>query len=125
MTTFFPLNYQHPNSERNKQPAETIIVKPEPLQETVNSEMVEYFDKIQWNFLVDEVAESDTTDKEIFFADLKLTTDKSAEDNVREDAELRIKEAVHRHGVWVGSGDLLTMKMFYVAKSLRCVFIDY
>ena len=46
--------------------------------------MVEYFDKMQWNFQVDEVAEAKTTDKVIFLADLKLTTDKEAKDDVRE-----------------------------------------
>ena len=119
MRTFLPLNYEHPNSKKKKAPAETIILKPEALQETVNAEMVEYFEKIQWSFLVDEVAESDTTNKEMFMSDLRLTTDKNTEDEVRAAAESRIKTAVRQHGVWIGSGDLLTMSMFYVAKSLR------
>ena len=119
MRKFLPLNYQHPNSKKKKEPAQTIIMKPEALQETVNNEMVAYFDKIQWSYLVDEVAESESTSKEIFMNDLKLSMDKTTSDEVREAAESRIKTAVHQHGVWIGSGDLLTMKMFYVAKSLR------
>ena len=102
-----------------KKSAETIILKPEALQETKNNEMVEYLDKMQWSFLVDEVAEAATTDKETFMRDLKLSTSKTTTDEEREAAEARIKRDVRRHGVWVGSGDLLTVKMFYVAKSLR------
>ena len=117
-----PLNYNHPNSKKKKEPAYTIIEKPEALQETVNAEFVEYLDKVQWRFLVDEVAEG-VENKEQYMLDLKHAKDHAITDEVREAAVKRIKEEVIRHGVWIGHGDLLTMKMFYVAKSLRYVIM--
>ena len=83
--------------------------------------MVEYLDEIQRHFLDFEVAEG-VQDKEAFVLDLKLARDKLATDEVGEAAEKRIMNEVIKHGVWIGHGDLLTMKMFYVAKSLRFVF---
>ena len=88
------------------------------MQETVNSEMVQYLSDVQMKFLVDEVAEG-AENKKSFMDDLKLALDKDISDELRENAELRIKSEVTRHGSWIGHGDLLTMKMFYVAKSLR------
>ena len=115
---YLPLHYKHKNSSNKKTPADLIIVKPEGLQETVNSEMVEYLDKVQMRFLVNEVAES-LEDKKAFLDDLEVIQDTETSDGVRQAAENRVKEAVLSHGVWIGHGDLLTMKMFYVAKSLR------
>ena len=101
-----------------------MIQKPEALQETVNSEMVEYLDKVQRQFLEVEVAES-AENKEEYLADVKLACNVNATYEIREAAENRIKNEVLKHGVWIGHGDLLTVKMFYVAKSLRLVLIDY
>ena len=115
---FLPLNYTHPNSNKKKEPANILIQKPEGLQETVNAEMVEYLTDVQMKFLVDEVAEGALNKKE-FNDDLKLATNKDTPEELRVDAEDRIKREVIRHGVWIGHGDLLTMSMFYVAKSLR------
>ena len=115
---YLPLNYSHLNSNQNHEPANIMIQKPEGLQETVNAEMVEYLDNVQMKFLVDEVAQG-ASDKEEFLKDLKLVTNKDTPEELREDAEDRIKKEVLRHGVWIGHGDLLTMKMFYVAKCLR------
>ena len=120
MKKYLLLNYKHVNSDKKKEPANTTIQKPEALQETVNAEMVEYLDKVQWRFLVDEVAEG-TENKEEFMLDLKLVKSNSTSDEIREAAEARIMKEVTQHGVWIGHGDLLTMKMFYVAKSLRYV----
>ena len=120
MRKHLPQNYHHPNSQKSKEPAYTIIEKPEPLQETVNKEFVEYLEKAQWKFLIDEVAEG-AQNKDHFMKDLKLITDHEITDEMREAAENRIKGEVKRHGVWIGHGNLLTMKMFYVAKSLRFV----
>ena len=80
--------------------------------------MVEYLDKIQKKFLEVEVAES-VDKKEEYLADVKLAYDLNSPMDIREGAINRIKKEVLRHGVWIGHGDLLTMKMFYVAKSLR------
>ena len=118
MRKYLPLNYQHPNSNKEKNPADIIIQNPEGLQETVNAEMVQYLANVQMKFLVDEVAEG-AQNKDAFLADLKLATDQSTADDTREAAEIRIKNEVVHHGIWIGHGDLLTMKMFYVAKSLR------
>ena len=114
---FLPLVYDHPNSDKTNEPALVFIQKPEALQETVNAEMVEYLVQVQMKFLLDEVAEG-AENKAEFLKDMKLATDEEGGE-VREDAEERIKREVVQHGVWIGHGDLLTMKMFYVAKSLR------
>ena len=102
------------------EPANIVIQKPEPLQETVNSEMVEYLDTVQKRFLETEVSES-VENKEEYLKDLQLAYNVKAEVEIREEAIKRIKEEVLRHGVWIGSRDLLTMSMFYTAKSLRWV----
>ena len=115
---YLPLHYDHPNSRTKKEPANIIIQKPEALQETVNAEMVEYLDKVQKNYLEKEVSES-VENKEEYFKDLKTAYDGNATQVWREAAITRIKKESIRHGVWIGHGDLLTMKMFYVAKSLR------
>ena len=115
---FLPLIYTHPNSHKKKEPSSILIQKPEGLQETVNAEMVQYLSDVQMKFLVEEVAEG-AVNKQGFMDDLNLVTSKDTPDQLREDAEERVKREVIQHGEWVGHGDLLTMKMFYVAKSLR------
>ena len=75
-------------------------------------------DVLQRRFLEIEVAES-VVNKEEYLRDVKLAYNVKASIVVREAAIERIKEEVLRHGVFVGHGDLLTMKMFYTAKSLR------
>ena len=117
---FLPLNYVHPNSGKKEEPANIMIQKPEPLQETVNAEFVEYLDKVQRNYLEKEVAES-VKDKDKYFRDLKTAYDVNENEEVREAAIDRLKVESVRHGVWIGHGDLLTMSMFYVALSLRFV----
>jgi hypothetical protein len=112
-----PLHYKHKNSDLPKQPANIMIMKLEGLQETVNSEMVEYLDILQMKYL-HEVAEG-AENKIEYLEDLKIIKDKDVSVREREEAEERVKKEVLRHGVWIGHGDLLTMKMFYVAKSLR------
>ena len=115
---YLPLHYNHQNSDLDKRPAKIMIMKLEGLQETVNSEMVEYLDSVQKKYLLDEVA-AGALDKKQYLQDIKIIQDKDVSVRSREEAEERVKEEVLRHGVWVGHGDLLTMKMFYVAKSLR------
>ena len=88
----------------------------------MNAEFVEYLDKVQKNYLEKEVSES-VKNKEEYFKDLRLAYDVNAELEIREAAIARLEVEAIRHGVWVGSGDLLTMKMFYVALSLRFVMI--
>ena len=117
LTNFLPLHYKHQNSELPKQPANIMIMKLEGLQETVNSEMVEYLDKIQMEFLL-EVAEG-APNKIEYLEDIKVIQDKDVSSKDREEAEERVKKEVKKHGSWIGHGDLLTVKMFYTAKSLR------
>ena len=112
-----PLHYKHQNSDIPKHPANIMIMKLEGLQETVNAEMVEYLDNIQMEFLL-EVAEG-AHNKHEYLDDITIIQDKDVSVTVREQAEDRVKREVRRHGSWIGHGDLLTMKMFYVAKSLR------
>ena len=113
-----PLHHEHQNSEVPNEPANIMIMKLEGLQETVNSEMVEYLDILQRRFLHEEVA-AGMDDISGYREDLKLIEDKEVSIKEREDAENRVKQEVLRHGSWVGHGDLLTVKMFYTAKSLR------
>ena len=103
-----------------REPANIMIQKPEALQETVNKEMIEYLGKVQKKFLEEEVAEG-VDNKESYLKDLKTASDMDVTDEVRKAAENRIKTEVMKHGVWIGHGDLRTMKMFYTAKSLRLV----
>ena len=120
---YLPLQYAHPNSSKKKEPANIIIGKPEPLQETVNAEFVEYLDKVQRNYLEKQVSES-VENQEEYFRDLKVAYDVDSELEAREPAINRLEKESIRHGVWVGGGDLLTMKMFYVALSLRLVLYN-
>ena len=120
---YLPLQYAHPNSSKKKEPANIIIGKPEPLQETVNAEFVEYLDKVQRNYLEKQVSES-VENQEEYFRDLKVAYDVDSELEAREAAINRLEKESIRHGVWVGGGDLLTMKMFYVALSLRLVLYN-
>ena len=115
---YLPLHYKHQNSDLPKQPANIMVMKLEGLQETINAEMVQYLDILQRRFLYEEVAAS-VKNKAEYIKDLELVEDKVVTAEVREQAEHRVKLEVLRHGVWVGHGDLLTVKMFYTAKSLR------
>ena len=101
-----------------------MIQRPEPLQETVNAEMVMYLDNTQKRFLEIEVAES-VEDRGEYLKDVALAYNVKADAMVREEAIQRIKKEVLRHGVWVGHGDLLTVKMFYTAKSLRYALLSF
>ena len=49
---------------------------------------------------------------------LSLLEDPNVADDVREGAEKRVMEAVIQFGVWIGHGDLLTVKMVQEAKLL-------
>ena len=112
------LHYKHQNSQTPKQPADILVMKLEGLQETVNSEMVAYLDIVQKKFLHEEVA-AGVENKTDYLKDLKMIENKDMSVEMREEAESRVKKEVLRQGVWIGNGDLLTCKMFYVAKSLR------
>ena len=118
MKQYLPLHYKHQNSNLPNQPANILIMKLEGLQETVNSEMVQYLDILQRKFLHEEVA-AGVEDKSEYIKDLKTIEDRDASDTVRKEAEDRVKKEVLRHGSWIGHEDLLTVKMFYIAKSLR------
>ena len=49
---------------------------------------------------------------------LSLLEDPNVADDVREGAGKRVMEAVIKFGVWIGHGDLLTVKMVQEAKLL-------
>ena len=80
--------------------------------------MVQYLDILQRRFLHEEVAAS-VQNRAEYREDLKVIENKEVTAHEREQAEHRVKQEVLRHGAWIGHGDLLTYKMFYVAKSLR------
>ena len=105
---YLPLHYAHPNSSKKKEPANIIIGKPEPLQETVNAEFVEYLDKVQRNYLEKQVSES-VENQEEYFRDLKVAYDVDSELEAREAAINRLEKESIRHGVWVGGGGVSTI----------------
>ena len=78
---------------------------------------VEFFTKLQLDFLENEVAES-VDNRDEYESDLKLIFAEQTSDSVRIEAEIRVHSAVKAHGYWIGTGDLLTMEKFYVAKAL-------
>ena len=91
----------------------------------MNAEFVEYLDKVQRDYLEKEVAES-VKDKNEYLEALKSAYDVNEKTEVREAAIGLLKVESVRHGHWIDGGDLLTMKMFYVALSLRSVLVlDY
>ena len=120
-----PTHYQHITSHLPKAPAITIIKSTAYCQETKNSEWVEWCYGEQWEFLL-SVSEA-VEDKAGFVADIMLekaamesdSLETEEEVEAREAAEARTKQSVKWFGVWIGHGDALTFKMFWMsAKAL-------
>ena len=119
---FMPPFHKHSGNEGNKVPSEVFIPPPDYLNETDNSEFFQFCLKKQAEFL-DAVAES-VEDKDAFLFDLGLVKctkvvetgilESDTEVLAREDAEKRVDKEVERFGRWIGYGDALTFKMFWL-----------
>ena len=108
-------------------PSEVFIPPPDYLNETDNAEFFQFCLKKQGEFL-SAVSES-AVDKDAFLSDLDLVKctkvvetgilETEAEVKAREDAEERVRKQVERFGRWIGYGDALTYKQFWLgAKAL-------
>ena len=124
---FLPAFHKHTGTRKNKVPSEVFIPPPDYLNETDNHEFFQFCMKKQGEFL-DAVSES-VEDKEAFLTDLALvkcsnvieTGTLESEDEVvaREEAEQRVHKQVEKFGRWIGYGDALTYKQFWLgAKAL-------
>ena len=104
-----PAHHTHKNSHLKPTPAITFILKPYPYQETKNPDMIKLLIRIQRQFL-HSVAKALGSEPD-FLEKLRLLEDPDVENDVREQAEESVKKVVLEFGVWIGSGDLLTVKM--------------
>ena len=114
-------------SRANIVPSEVFIPPPDYLNETENAEFFQFCLKKQGEFL-SAVSES-ADDKDAFKSDLELVKctkvvesgilETESEVKAREDAEERVWKQVERFGKWIGYGDALTYKQFWLgAKAL-------
>ena len=109
LASFLPAHHNHSNAHLKPTPAITFILKPYPYQETKNPDMIKLMIRIQRQFLY-AVAKS-MDDEEEFIAKLKVLENPDVEIETREKVEKEVKDEVLRFGVWIGAGDLLTVKM--------------
>ena len=116
LAKFLPAHHHHQNSSKKLVPALSFIVKPYPYQETKNPDTIKLLIRIQRQFLK-SVSKSKGDDPD-FLQLLIILEDTDAPVEKREAAELLVMEAVLIFGVWVGHGDLLTVKMVQEAKML-------
>ena len=112
-----PAHHTHKNSHLKPTPAITFILKPYPYTETKNPDMIKLLVRLQRMFL-HSVAKALGSDPD-FLEKLQLLEDPDVENDLREDAEESVKKVVLKFGVWIGSGDLLTVKMVQEATMLR------
>ena len=116
LSKFLPSHHKHSTSEKNLVPAVSFILKPYALQETKNPDTIKLLIRIQRKFL-ESVARSKNNDPAFMALILKLE-DLTISNEEREAAEATVMEAVLQYGVWIGHGDLLTVKMVMEAKML-------
>ena len=116
LAKYLPNHHKHHNSDKELVPAISFILKPYPYQETKNPDTIKLLLRIQRQFL-QCVAKAKENDSD-FLKLLVLLEDEEASEEVREAAEEEVMEAVLAFGVWVGHGDLLTVKMVQEAKLL-------
>ena len=116
LSKYLPNHHKHQNSDKELVPAISFILKPYPYQETKNPDTIKLLIRIQRQFL-QCVAKARGADPH-FLRLLDILEDEEVSDEVREAAEQEVMEAVLAFGVWVGHGDLLTVKMVQEAKLL-------
>ena len=113
---FLTPHHEHENSSKELTPAVTFIIKPYPYTETKNADTIKMAVRIQRQFLKSVAKFKD--DDPAFHRLLAMLEDPDLSNEEREAAEKRVMEAVEEYGVWIGHGDLLTVKMFLEAKML-------
>ena len=111
-----PAHHNHKKSHLKPTPALTFIVKPYPYQETKNPDVIKLLIRIQRQLIL-SVAKSLGSNPD-FLEKIRLLEDVDAEEAERVAAEKVVMEEVLKFGVWIGSGDLLTVKMIQEAKML-------
>ena len=113
---YIPAHHKHSNSDKKLTPALTFIMKPYAYQETKNPDTIKLLVKLQRQYL-SAVAKSRKDDPS-FLKQLNLLKDLDASEDEREAAEEVVKQACLEFGEWLGSGDLLTVKMVLEAMML-------
>ena len=113
---YIPAHHKHFNSDKKLVPALTFIMKPYAYQETKNPDTIKLLIKLQRQYL-SAVAKSRNDDPS-FLKLLNLLEDLDASEVEREAAEEDVKKACLEFGEWLGSGDLLTVKMVLEATML-------
>ena len=116
LAKYLPAHHKHQNSAKKLVPAISFIVKPYPYQETKNPDTIKLLLRIQRQFL--RCVAKSKGDNLSFLLLLAKLEDAEAPDDEREAAEGHVMAAVIDFGVWVGHGDLLTVKMVLEAKML-------
>lgn len=114
LSKYLPKRIRHKNSDVKPTPAQVVIQKPYPLQETKNSHTVRLLIRLQRKYLRDVA--SWMKDDSDFLKNLSLLEDCDAQVVVREAAEAEIKAVCLKYGEFISHGDLLTVAMFENAK---------
>ena len=113
----FPKHYQHPNSGTSSRKSTIFVQKPLNYSENSNNDMIKIMESLQWKYL--NLVGEQSNDKEAFFTDLNLIYSVEVDKDVRERAEIRVKEEVKIAGELICHGDLLTDVRFESCKRLR------
>ena len=113
----FPKHYKHPNSSTSSRKSLIFVQKPLNYSENSNNEMIKIMESLQWTYL--NLVGQQSKDKEAFFTDLKTIYTVESDKDIREEAEIRIKEEVKSAGELIAHGDLLTDVRFEACKRLR------
>ena len=80
--------------------------------------MIKLMIRIQRQFLC--VVAKSVDDEKAFKEKLAILEDAEADTETREKVEHEVKEVVEKFGVWIGAGDLLTVKMVQEFRRLLC-----
>ena len=113
----FPKHYFHENSKSSSNRSTLFTQKPLNYCENNNRDMLKIMEHIQLQYL-NLVAEQ-SKQKEAFKEDLKVIYSVDEDKELRESAELRVKEEVRLAGVAILHGDLLTDVRFETCKRMR------
>ena len=113
----FPKHYEHPNSGTSSRKSTIFVQKPLNFSENANNEMIAIMEILQSKYL--HLVGEQSKDKETFFKDLKSIYSVDLDEDVREAAEMRIKEEVKSAGELICHGDLLTDVRFETCKRMR------
>ena len=109
-----PRHHVHKNSGTRRAPASAFILKPHPFQETKNADIIQLLIRIQREYL-GFVSRYLGEDPE-FMKLISYLEDPDIDEETREMAESKVKEACMEYGELILHGDLLTVKMIQEAK---------